>query len=130
MAGRAAAVAEILSRSLAGRVVLCDLFGAQGGVLEHNVSVEVVARYKRASLDRLTALTELIRRHLPELGENAILFSLQTMVTAGALAAYSSPPPSLQAAYRAEPDLARFHMALTDSLRHAVTATLLGVLPR
>ena len=47
---RAAAVAEILSRSLAGRVVLCDLFGAQGGVLEHNVSVEVVMRHKRASL--------------------------------------------------------------------------------
>ena len=44
MAERAAAVAEILSRSLSGRVVLCDVFGAQGSVLEHNVCVEVVAR--------------------------------------------------------------------------------------
>src|SRR5690349_2431577 len=33
---RAGRLAEILSRSLASRVVLCDLFGAQGGVLEHN----------------------------------------------------------------------------------------------
>src|SRR5436305_13837958 len=32
MAERAAAIAEILSRTLAGRVVLCDLFGAQGSV--------------------------------------------------------------------------------------------------
>ncbi|GAB3119642.1 TetR family transcriptional regulator [Streptomyces calidiresistens] len=130
MAERATAVAGILSSSLAGRVVLCDLFGAQGGVLEHNVSVEVVARYKRASLDRLTTMSTLIRRYLPELGENATPFSLHTMVMAGALSAYSTPPPSLQAAYRAEPDLARFHLEFKDSLKLALTATLLGVLPR
>ncbi|MET9406350.1 TetR/AcrR family transcriptional regulator [Streptomyces sp. NPDC002935] len=130
MAERAAAVAEILSRSLSGRVVMCDLFGAQGSVLEHNVSVDVVARYKRASLDRLTSMTALIQKYLPELGENATLFSLQTMVMAGALSAYSTPPPSLQAAYQAEPDLARFHLELNDYLKLALTATLLGVLPR
>ncbi|MGP3754048.1 TetR/AcrR family transcriptional regulator [Streptomyces sp. IBSNAI001] len=127
---RATAVAEILSRSLSGRGVLCDLFGAQGAVLEHNVSVEVVARYKRASLDRLTTMTALIRRYLPELGENATMFSLQTMVLAGALSAYSTPPPSLRAAYEAEPDLARFHLGLEESLKLSLTATLLGALPR
>jgi AcrR family transcriptional regulator len=130
MAERATAVAEILSRSLSSRAVLCDLFGAQGSVLERNVSVEVVARYKRASLDRLTTMTALIQQYLPELGEDATLFSLQTMVLAGALSAYSTPPPSLQAAYQAEPELARFHLELKDSLRLALTATLLGVLPR
>ena len=36
-------VADVLSRSLAAQTVLCDLYGAQGGVLEHNVSVEVLA---------------------------------------------------------------------------------------
>lgn len=101
-----------------------------GSVLEHNVSVEVVARYKRASLERLTTMTALIQKYLPELGENATLFSLQTMVMAGALSAYSTPPPSLQAAYQAEPDLARFHLELKDYLELALTATLLGVLPR
>lgn len=39
---RAEQIAKVLSRSLSDRVVLCDLFGAQGGVLEHNVSIEVV----------------------------------------------------------------------------------------
>ncbi|KPH97879.1 regulatory protein TetR [Actinobacteria bacterium OV450] len=130
MPERAAAVAEVLSRSLSGRMVLCELFGAQGSVLEHNVSVEVAARYKRASLNRLTTMTDLLRTYLPELGENATLFSLQTMVMAGALSAYSTPPPSLQAAYQAEPDLARFHLNLEDYLKQALTATLLGVLPR
>ncbi|MDW3847547.1 TetR family transcriptional regulator [Micromonospora sp. BRA006-A] len=130
MAERATAVAGIVSRSLAHRSVMCDLFGAQGSVLEHNVSVEVVARYKRASLDRLATMTDLVRKHLPELGGNATLFSLQTMVLAGALSAYSTPPPSLAAAYRAEPDLARLHLEMADSLTLALTATLLGVLPR
>ncbi|GID32926.1 hypothetical protein [Paractinoplanes brasiliensis] len=59
-----------------------------------------------------------------------VLFSLQTMVIAGALPAYSTPPPSLQAAYEAEPDLARFHLGLQDTLELGLTATLLGVLPR
>ncbi|MFI5838841.1 TetR/AcrR family transcriptional regulator [Catenuloplanes sp. NPDC051500] len=130
MAERATAVAEVVSRTLAGRVVLCDLFGAQGGVLEHNVSVEVVARYKRASLDRLATMAALLTKYLPELGENAALFSLQTMITAGALSAYSTPPPALLAAYQAEPELGRFHLDLPDFLRLSVTATLLGVLPR
>ncbi|MEU8579250.1 TetR/AcrR family transcriptional regulator [Streptomyces abikoensis] len=130
MPERAAAVAEVLSRSLSGRMVLCELFGAQGSVLEHNVSVEVAARYKRASLNRLTTMADLLRTYLPELGENATLFSLQTMVMAGALSAYSTPPPSLQAAYQVEPDLARFHLDLEDYLKQALTATLLGVLPR
>ncbi|XVU22939.1 TetR/AcrR family transcriptional regulator [Actinoplanes sp. CA-054009] len=130
MAERATAVADILSRSLSARAVLCDLFGAQGSVLEHNVSVEVVARYKRASLERLTTMSTLLAKSLPELGEDAPLFSLQTMVLAGALSAYSTPPPSLQAAYQADPTLARFHMNLNDSLKLSLTATLLGVLPR
>ena len=75
-------------------------------------------------------MSTLVREHLPELGEDAPLFSLQTMVLAGALSAYSTPPPSLQAAYRAEPDLARFHLDLADSLELSLTAALLGVLPR
>jgi AcrR family transcriptional regulator len=130
MAERGAAVAGILGRSLSRRAVLCELFGAQGSVLERNVSVEVVARYKRASLDRLTTMAGLLRKYLPELGDNAAFCSLQTMLTAGALSAYSTPPPSLLAAYRAEPDLARFHLDPEDYLRQALTATLLGLLPR
>ncbi len=130
LAGRAAAVAEVLGGSLAGRTVMCELFGAQSVVLEHNVSVEVVARYKRSSLERMTTMTTLIRRHLPELGDDATLFGLQTMLTAGALPAYTSPPPTLREAYRAEPELARFHLGMREYLTRALTATLLGVLPR
>jgi AcrR family transcriptional regulator len=127
---RADQLARILSQSLADRMVLCDLFGAQGGVLEHNVSVEVVKRHKRSSLAKLAGMSELLRGHLPELGEGAQLFCLLSLLSAGALAAYTPPSPSLIAAYADEPALGALHMSLYDALRSAITAMLLGVLPR
>jgi AcrR family transcriptional regulator len=127
---RAGQLAEILSQSLASRVVLCDLFGAQGGVLEHNVSVDVVKRHKRASLTRLTAMTSLVHRYVPELGDGAQLFCLMSLVSAGALSSYVPPPPSLLAAYADEPELGVLNLELRDALRVAFTSALLGVLPR
>ncbi|MFE3546193.1 TetR/AcrR family transcriptional regulator [Nocardia sp. NPDC059177] len=127
---RAGQLAEILSRSLAERVVLCDLFGAKGGILEHNISVEVVKRHKRSSLTLLATMSDLVRRHLPELGDEAPLFCLMSLVSAGALSAYVPPPPSVLAAYADEPALGVFHMELRDALRHSFTAALVGMLPR
>lgn len=127
---RAGQLAETLSRSLADRVVLCDLFGAQGGVLEHNVSVEVVKEHKRSALSRLATMTELVRRHVPELGDGAQLFCLMSLVSAGALSAYVPPPPSVLAAYADEPALGVLHLELRDALRVSFTSALLGVLPR
>ncbi|MFF4153361.1 TetR family transcriptional regulator [Streptomyces sp. NPDC001651] len=127
---RAAQLADVLSRSLADRTVLCDLFGAQGGVLERNVSVEVVKRHKRASLARLEAATELLCRHVPELGEGAQLFCLMGLASAGALSSYVPPPPSVLAAYAEEPALCVLHIELREALRTAFTSMLLGVLPR
>jgi AcrR family transcriptional regulator len=127
---RAGQLAEILSESLAGRAVLCDLFGAQGGVLEHNVSVEVVKRHKRSSLAKLADMSDLVRHHVPELGDSAPLFCLISLVTAGALSAYVPAPPSLRAAYSEEPALGVLNLDLRDGLRVAFTSALLGVLPR
>ncbi|AGL21570.1 TetR/AcrR family transcriptional regulator [Actinoplanes sp. N902-109] len=129
-AERATAVAGILSRSLSSRAVLCELFGAQASVLEHNVSVAVVARYKLASLDRLATMAALVRKCLPELGDEAVFCSLQTMLTAGALSPYRTPPSSLEAAYRSEPDLARSRLNPDDYLTQALNVTFLGVLAR
>lgn len=127
---RAVQLAEILSRSLADRPVLCDLFGAQGGVLERNVSVEVAKRHKRSSLARLAAMSELLLRHLPELGDGAQQFCLMSLVSAGALSAYTPPPPSLLAAYEEDPSLGMLNLNLCDALQASFISTLVGVLPR
>jgi AcrR family transcriptional regulator len=127
---RAGQLAEVLSASLADRTVLCDLFGAQGGVLEHNVSVEVVKRHKRASLAKLATMSDLLRVHVPELGDDAQLFCLVSLVTAGALSSYVPPPASLLAAYADEPELGALNLSLHDGLRVAFSSALLGVLPR
>ena len=127
---RAAQLADVLSRSLAERPALCGLFGAQGGVLEHNVSVETIKKHKRASLGRLAAMTELVLRRLPELGDGAQWFCLMSLLSAGALSSYAPPPPGLLAAYADEPALGALHMELRDALRAAFISTLLGVLPR
>jgi AcrR family transcriptional regulator len=127
---RAEQAAEVLSRSLAARPVLCDLYGAQGGVLEHNVSVEAVRRHKRASLGNLAVMADLVRRHLPEVGDQAELFCLHILLMGGALSAYTSPPPSLLAVYESEPALAVHQVDLQTALRVAIITSLVGMLPR
>ncbi|SHG34368.1 TetR/AcrR family transcriptional regulator [Geodermatophilus nigrescens] len=127
---RAEQLSTVLARSLAERPVLCDLAGAQGGVLERNVTADVVRRHKRTALTRLAAGADLLRRYVPELGEAAEVFCFHALVLAGALAPYSSPPPGVQAAYEAEPELAVLHADLQESLQRAIRTLLLGAVPR
>ncbi|MFZ0118856.1 MAG: TetR family transcriptional regulator, partial [Pseudonocardiaceae bacterium] len=63
-------LAATLAASLAARPVLCDLISTQAAVLEHNVSPQVAARYKRAAIANVGVLARLIRQHLSELGEH------------------------------------------------------------
>jgi AcrR family transcriptional regulator len=127
---RADQLSAVLARSLADDRVLCDLVGAQGGVLEHNITVEVVTRHKGAALTRLTAVADLVRRYLPELGAAAETLCSHATVLAGALAPYSSPPPGVRAAYEADPAIAVLHRELPDSLQLAIRTMLLGAVPR
>lgn len=129
-AERAGLLTGVLSRSLADRPVLCGLFGAQGSVLEQNVSVEVVTRHKRDSLELLATMTTLIRKHVPELGDGTQAYCLQVLVLAGALSAYLPPPPSVLAVYQADPSLATLDTDLHGALLLAVTMTTSGALPR
>lgn len=127
---RAEQVAHVLARTLAQRRVLCDLMGAQASVLEHNVTVEVIVRHKRIAHERLQEAADLLREHLPELGDGAEVVGFQGLVLVAALTPYSFPPPAVQAAYAAEPALASLHLELADSLELALRTLLLGAVPR
>ncbi|WP_420112451.1 TetR family transcriptional regulator [Pseudactinotalea sp.] len=127
---RANQLAEVLSRSLAARPVLCDLFGAQTAVLEHNITLAVALRHKHASMDALATMTDLVRRHLPELDDGAQMFCLHALILAGALSAYCPPPAVVLDAYEADPSLPRLSPDLRYALHQGLHAALLGTLPR
>jgi AcrR family transcriptional regulator len=123
-------VAAVLSASLARQSVFCELINAQTGVLEHNVSVEVVVRHKRSAVAGLTTTTDLIRQHLPELGDGARMVALMTLILAGTLSTYCRPSASALAAYQADPALLRLRLDLQATLEAAAATLIAGTLAR
>lgn len=123
-------LAAILSRSLAHHTVLCDLVNAQAGVLEHNVSVEVVVHYKRSAADSLTTMIDLVHHHIPELGDGARTVCLMTLIMAGALSSYCRPSASSLAAYEADPTLSELRLDLPTTLESALAPLVTGTLAR
>jgi AcrR family transcriptional regulator len=128
---RADQFAAVLARSVAPKRQLCDLLSAQASVLEHNVSAEVVARYKRAMSDNHVALTELALGCLPELGgDGAWKACAMAMVFIGALWSYTQHPASVLAAYEADPSLAVLRLDFTPALEEALATLITGTLAR
>ena len=123
-------IATTLARSLARDHVLCDLLSSQVGVLEHNISVPVAARYKHATLDNINALAELVRRHLPEVGDEAFMMCGGIVVLAGAVWPHSRPSASMLAAYAADPELAALCIDFADTLEYALVNFVTGTLVR
>ncbi|MGW7043203.1 TetR family transcriptional regulator [Streptomyces avermitilis] len=118
--------ADGVTASLSDRHVLCDLLSAQAGVLEHNVSPEVAARYKRAALANVDTLAGLARTHLPELGERASELAAFTIMTIGAVWTHARPSQGMATAYEADPSLAALKMDFTASLRQMLTTLTAG----
>lgn len=123
-------LAAVLSRSLARQTVLCDLANAQAGVLEHNVSVDVVVHHKRAAIAALGAAVEMIHQYVPELGDDAKTVCRTTLILAAALSAYGRPSASALAAYEVDPAIAELHLNLPSDLETAVAMLIAGALTR
>lgn len=122
--------AAVVTRSLQERRVLCDLLSAQAGVLEHNVSPEVAARYKKAAIGNVDALAALARTHLPELGDQAGQLSAQMIMAAGAVWTHARPSAAMLAAYDADPTLAALRMDFAPALQQTLATLIAGTLAR
>ncbi|WP_327403659.1 TetR family transcriptional regulator [Streptomyces sp. NBC_01288] len=122
--------ATVISDSLAERRMLCDLLSAQAGVLEHNVSPEVAARYKRAAVANVDALTALARVHLPELGDRAQQLAASMIMVIGAVWTHARPSQAMLAAYEADPSLAVLKMDFDIALQEALATLTVGTLAR
>ncbi|MFF1875553.1 TetR/AcrR family transcriptional regulator, partial [Kitasatospora herbaricolor] len=95
----AAAIADCAS----ARPVFCDLTASSAGVLERNVSGEVAAEYKRASLassDRLARLAGFDGLDSPA----GLLFVGAVMLAVGGVWATSQPTEGMRAAYAQHPE--------------------------
>jgi AcrR family transcriptional regulator len=131
VAERADRVALALAASLAARPMLCDLLSAQAAVLERNVSPQVAAQYKRASIAGITALGGLILHRVPELGEHdAFQLAGAAVMMTGALWPHTQPSAAMLAAYAAEPDLAAMRLDFTATLGELLKVMTAGLLAR
>ena len=131
VAERIERVAAVLARTLVGHPMLCELGSASAGVLEHNVSADVAARFKRAAQADTIALGRLVRGVVPELGETAAeRFAAATVLVTGSLWAYSRPSAAMLAAYEADPELAAMRMDFAVAVRDLLATLLAGLLAR
>src|SRR5215469_15566379 len=124
-------LAAAVAASLAARPMLCDLISAQAAVLERNVSPHAAAQYKRASMAGIEALGRLMRRCVPELGEqDAVKLSGATIMITGALWPHTQPSAAMLAAYEADPGLAAMRLDFTATIREVVEVMSAGLLAR
>ena len=111
--------------------MLCDLISAQAAVLERNVSPQVAAQYKRASIAGISALGALLLRSVPELGEpDAFRLAGATVMTTAALWPHTQPSAAMLAAYAADPALAAMRLDFTATLREVLEVLIAGLLAR
>ncbi|MFE7436818.1 TetR family transcriptional regulator [Streptomyces tendae] len=122
--------AAVVAGSLAHRRTLCDLLSAQAGVLEHNVSPQAAARYKRAAVANVAGIAALARRHLPELGDSAPQLTAAMIMAVGAVWTHARPSPAMLAAYEADPSLTAFKLDFVTALREMLATLTAGTIAR
>jgi AcrR family transcriptional regulator len=125
---RAEQLSTAIATSLVERPILCDLMASQAAVLEHNVSVEAVTKYKLASLADAEILAGLVRDALPELGEDdAWRYVAGAWLMTAALSAYSRPPEAVVQALAGDERLARARLDFPVALADHLTTLAIGL---
>ncbi|WP_033338163.1 TetR/AcrR family transcriptional regulator [Catenuloplanes japonicus] len=119
--------AALLVRTLAARPRLCDLFSANAGVLEHNVSAAVAGRYKHAAAVNVGALAELLRARL---GVDGVPLAVKIIMVVGAVWAHSRPAPAMLAAYDTDPALSAMRLDFAPTLHDMISTLIAGTVRR
>jgi AcrR family transcriptional regulator len=128
---RAEQLAGTLAGSLADRPVFCDLLAAQAAVLEHNVSSEAIASFKRRGIGHAGTLVGLIRQALPELSEDqAWRLVVSVLLLTSSLWAHARPSQALLDAYEQIPELSSMRLDFRVALTDALATMAVGLLTR
>jgi AcrR family transcriptional regulator len=124
-------IADVMAQTVAERPIFCDLCASAPGVLEHNVSADVAAEYKRSAVANAERLGALV---LPRLGEisraSGIIFVGGVNLIIGGVWANSQPSPGMAAAYEAHPELQAMRLDLRLAIRELLATLLVGVVNR
>jgi AcrR family transcriptional regulator len=121
-------VARTIAEQAAARPVFCELTASAAGVLEHNVSTEVAATYKRATISSARRLAEIVGGYLGEFTEaTGIVFVSGVIVAIGGVWLISEPSPSMEAAYQADPELRMLAMDFAFMVEEIVATLLVGL---
>jgi len=88
------------------------------------------AKCTRCSPSGIATASDLVRRHVPELGDGARPVSMTTLILAGALSSYCRPSASALAAYEADPTVLELRLDLRTALESAVATLIAGTLAR
>ena len=121
------AVAAVVARTLAARPITCELIAAVAGVLEHNLSVEAVLRFKARVLELSIRIRNALHAALPALPHDqteALLRYMHALVAG--LWPMAHPAPALAEALD-RPELRAICSAFEPDLRGGLAALLRGL---
>jgi AcrR family transcriptional regulator len=128
---RAEQLGDTVARSLADRPVFCDLLSAQAAVLEHNVSSEAIASFKRRGIGHAATFVGLIRQALPELSEEqAWRLVVSVLLLTSSLWAHARPSQALLDAYEQIPELSSMRLDFREALTDALATMAIGLVAR
>ena len=117
-------LARLVTRTLVERPRLCALMASLASVLEHNVSSETIAQFKRTFRASLAEFIPALTRVLPELTpERAREFMMYTYSIATGLWPHATPSPVVDALLDT-PEFADLRLDFEQTL-HAHTHTIL-----
>lgn len=128
---RTATVATTVAAAFAAHPMLCELLSARAGILERNVSVEAVKRYRRGGDESLARFTGALGQVLPELGESKTAEAARIIIVlAGALWTHTRPhpPQAVREAQAADPSVVFLPDGYAETLERTTTIFLLGLL--
>jgi AcrR family transcriptional regulator len=117
-------IASAVAHAAAERPLLCELLSNAAIVLEHNVSADVAADYKRGALTRALRLGSRLSTDAEE-SEAALLAGAVNMAVGGVWG-MCRPSPGMLAAYEKYPELAAYRLDLEPTLTEFVAALLTG----
>ncbi len=121
-------VADVIAREAASRPVFCDLCASAPGVLEHNVSADLAASYKRSAIAAAYRLAEIVGRYLGEFTPSTgMIFVGGVNLAIGGVWASSQPSRGMAAAYKANADLRALRMDFAFMVREVVATLLVGL---